>query len=85
MHYGSVLVFDGKGGLFVTTGERSVRDARVLAQDVTAALGKVVRIDPMTGAPMGDPGSPTPCPRSGPGAIATCRARPWGRMARCGP
>ncbi|MDB6182847.1 PQQ-dependent sugar dehydrogenase [Paracoccus fistulariae] len=62
MHYGSVLVFDGKGGLFVTTGERSVRDARVLAQDVTAALGKVVRIDPMTGASMGDPGQPDALP-----------------------
>lgn len=56
MHYGSRLVFDGAGGLFVTTGERSVRDARPLAQNVTTTLGKVVRIDPMTGAPMGDPG-----------------------------
>lgn len=56
MHYGSVLVHDGQGGLFVTTGERSVPDARVLSQNVTTTLGKVVRIDPATGAPMGDPG-----------------------------
>ena len=56
LHYGSRLVFDGRGGLFVTTGERSVGDARPYAQNVTTTLGKVVRIDPQTGAPMGDPG-----------------------------
>ncbi len=56
MHYGSVLIHDGQGGLFVTTGERSVPDARVLSQNVTTTLGKVVRINPDTGAPMGDPG-----------------------------
>lgn len=55
-HYGSRLVFDGKGGLFVTTGERSNRDSRPLAQNVTTTLGKVVRIDPISGAPMGKPG-----------------------------
>ena len=55
-HYGSVLIHDGQGGLFVTTGERSVPDARVYSQNVTTTLGKVVRIDPETGAPMGDPG-----------------------------
>lgn len=55
-HYGSRLVFDGRGGLFVTTGERSVPDARGYAQNVTTTLGKVVRIDPASGAPMGDPG-----------------------------
>lgn len=56
MHYGSVLIHDGQGGLFVTTGERSVQDARVYAQNVTTTLGKVVRIDPETGESMGDPG-----------------------------
>ena len=55
-HYGSRLVFDGKGGLFVTTGERSVNDARVHAQNVATTLGKVIRIDPQSGAPMGQPG-----------------------------
>ncbi|WP_347137860.1 PQQ-dependent sugar dehydrogenase [Paracoccus sp. SSK6] len=55
-HYGSVLVFDRQGGLFVTTGERSNPDSRVYAQNVTTTLGKVVRIDPDTGAPMGKPG-----------------------------
>ena len=55
-HYGSVLIHDGQGGLFVTTGERSNPDSRVYSQNVTTALGKVVRINPETGAPMGDPG-----------------------------
>lgn len=56
LHYGSRLIFDGDGGLFVTTGERSVEDARGLSQNVTTTLGKVVRINPADGAPMGDPG-----------------------------
>lgn len=55
-HYGSRLVFDNDGGLFVTTGERSVPDARVYSQNVTTTLGKVVRINPADGAPMGNPG-----------------------------
>lgn len=55
-HYGSVLIHDGQGGLFVTTGERSNPDSRVLSQNVTTTLGKIVRIDPDSGAPMGDPG-----------------------------
>lgn len=48
-HFGSRLVFDRDGMLFVTTGERSVTDARPLAQDVNTHLGKVLRIDPETG------------------------------------
>ena len=56
LHFGSVLVFDPEGALFVTTGERSVEDARVHSQNVATTLGKVVRIDPDTGAPMGNPG-----------------------------
>ncbi|MBK4214499.1 PQQ-dependent sugar dehydrogenase [Paracoccus caeni] len=55
-HYGSRLVFDGEGALFVTTGERSNADARVYSQNVTTTLGKVVRINPADGAPMGNPG-----------------------------
>jgi len=49
MHYGSRLVFDREGMLFVTTGERSLPEPRQLAQDVNTHLGKVLRIDPMTG------------------------------------
>ncbi|MBY5972271.1 PQQ-dependent sugar dehydrogenase [Ferrimonas balearica] len=55
MHYGSRLVFDGSGALFVTTGERSLPEPRQLAQDPSAHLGKVLRIDPMGGAMPGNP------------------------------
>lgn len=51
-HFGSRIVPDGKGGIFVTTGERSVIDARPLAQDVNTHLGKVLHIDGKTGAPL---------------------------------
>ncbi|SNT76000.1 PQQ-dependent sugar dehydrogenase [Paracoccus seriniphilus] len=56
LHYGSRLVLDDKGGLFVTTGERGGNEFRHAAQDLQTTLGKVVRIDPLTGAPMGKPG-----------------------------
>lgn len=52
-HFGSRLVFDPQGMLFVTTGERSDREPRELAQDLGTHLGKVVRIDPQSGAPAG--------------------------------
>ena len=55
MHYGSRLVFDGEGALFVTTGERSLPEPRQLAQDVDTHLGKVLRLDPMGGAAEGNP------------------------------
>ena len=45
MHFGSRLVFDREGRLYVTLGERSVPDARVFAQDVSTTIGKVVRIN----------------------------------------
>lgn len=54
-HYGSRLVFDKQGALYVTTGERSQREPRQLAQDVTTHLGKVLRIDPLGGAAPGNP------------------------------
>jgi glucose/arabinose dehydrogenase len=44
-HYGSRLVFDADGALFVTVGERSNAAVRVQAQDVASGLGKVFRID----------------------------------------
>ena len=52
-HFGSRLVLDNDGGLFITTGERSDAEFRGMSQDVNTTLGKVVRVDPMTGAPMG--------------------------------
>ncbi|MGQ7845135.1 PQQ-dependent sugar dehydrogenase [Granulosicoccus sp. 3-233] len=54
-HYGSRLVFGRDGALYVTTGERSQREPRQLAQDVTTHLGKVLRIDPLGGAASGNP------------------------------
>ena len=45
-HFGSRLVFDGQGGLFVTTGDRAEPDSAALAQDVQAQIGKVMRIAP---------------------------------------
>ncbi|MBE3638998.1 PQQ-dependent sugar dehydrogenase [Mangrovicoccus algicola] len=54
-HFGGRLVFDRQGMLFVTTGERSVAAARGLAQDVSAQLGKVIRIAPDGGPAPGNP------------------------------
>lgn len=44
-HYGSRLVFGRDGYLYVSTGERSDRETRPKAQQLDAALGKILRID----------------------------------------
>jgi aldose sugar dehydrogenase len=44
-HYGSRLVFDGEGHLFVTLGERSDAQFRTQAQDLDSHLGKIIRIN----------------------------------------
>lgn len=44
MHFGSRLVFDGKGYLFVTLGERSAAKFRGQSQELNSHLGKVVRL-----------------------------------------
>jgi glucose/arabinose dehydrogenase len=44
LHYGGRILFDKTGNLFVSTGERSDLETRPLAQDLKAALGKVLRI-----------------------------------------
>jgi glucose/arabinose dehydrogenase len=49
-HYGGRILFDGTGNLLVSTGDRSGLATRPLAQSVSAALGKIVRITP-NGAP----------------------------------
>lgn len=46
LHFGSRLVFANDGTLFVTTGERSLPESRVHAQDVGTTLGKVIHINP---------------------------------------
>ena len=54
-HYGSRLVFDGSGNLFVTMGERQQERFRGQAQDLGSHLGKVVRIRPDGSVPAGNP------------------------------
>lgn len=43
-HYGSRLVFDQDGNLFVSTGERSDKVTRVYAQKTDNYLGKIIKI-----------------------------------------
>lgn len=43
-HYGSRLVFDKAGNLFVSTGERSDKVTRVYAQKTDNYLGKIIKI-----------------------------------------
>lgn len=56
LHFGGRLVPDGRGGLFVTLGERADPVTRSMAQDAGNHLGKLVRIDGMRGgAPADNP------------------------------
>lgn len=52
-HFGSRLVFDRDGNLFVTLGERN--DLRDQAQNLGNHLGKIVRIKPTGGAASDNP------------------------------
>lgn len=54
-HFGSRLVFDGKGHLFITMGERSNAKFRVQAQDLNSHLGKVVRLNEDGSVPKDNP------------------------------
>jgi len=56
LHFGGRVIFDKTGHLLVSTGERSDLPTRPLAQSVTAALGKILRIT-TDGQPA--PGNPT--------------------------
>lgn len=56
MHFGSRLVFDRTGALFITVGDRySQRDQ---AQNPENHLGKILRIKPEGGAPADNPNKP---------------------------
>lgn len=44
LHFGSRLVFDKEGYLFVSTGERSIIEGRVQAQQISSGLGKIFKI-----------------------------------------
>jgi len=56
LHFGSRLVFDKDGNLFVSAGERSILEGRTQAQKPEAGLGKVFKITtdgkPVSGAPF---------------------------------
>lgn len=55
LHYGSRLVFDGKGHIYITTGERSYDQFRVQAQALDSLLGKVVRLKEDGSVPADNP------------------------------
>ncbi|WP_431855692.1 PQQ-dependent sugar dehydrogenase [Azospirillum sp.] len=55
LHFGSRLVFDRAGNLFVTLGERSEPQFRTRAQDLDSHFGKVVRIRPDGSVPKDNP------------------------------
>ncbi len=44
LHYGGRILFDADGYLIASTGERSILASRPLAQDLSTALGKIIRI-----------------------------------------
>ncbi len=54
-HYGSRLVFDREGHLYVTLGERQRPESRALAQDLSTHLGKIVRINADGSVPADNP------------------------------
>lgn len=44
LHYGSRILFDKKGNIIFSTGERSDLETRPQAQDLNSSLGKIIRI-----------------------------------------
>jgi len=54
-HFGSRLIFDRDGHLFVTLGERSSPRFRGQAQELGSHLGKIVRISPDGSVPDDNP------------------------------
>ena len=56
LHYGSRLVFDKDGHLYVSTGERFILEGRAQAQLLSSGLGKIFKITtdgkPATGNPF---------------------------------
>ncbi|MFN3210702.1 MAG: PQQ-dependent sugar dehydrogenase [Roseovarius sp.] len=55
MHFGSRVLFDGEGHVFVTTGEHSTREYREFAQDTSNTFGVVVRLTPEGEVPQDNP------------------------------
>ncbi len=75
-HFGSRLVFDTAGYLWVTTGDRLLDSERGYAQDLTRGNSKVMRITTSGGAAPGNPTFMTMGRKVASGATATamCRA-----------
>jgi glucose/arabinose dehydrogenase len=59
-HYGSRLLFNNDGTLFVTFGERYFSPAREQAQDLNSSMGKIIRINTDGTAAKGNPFEHTP-------------------------
>ncbi|MCO5936815.1 PQQ-dependent sugar dehydrogenase [Mucilaginibacter sp. RB4R14] len=55
LQYGSRIVFDKQGNLFISTGERSGNDIRMKAQDLSAGIGKIIHITKAGKAVAGGP------------------------------
>ena len=60
LQYGSRIVFDKRGNLFVSTGERSDKDIRVQAQFLNSSLGKILHLTPNGKAVPNGPFAKTP-------------------------
>jgi len=60
MHYGSRLVWNRDGTLFVTQGERSITPGRMQAQQMDSLLGKIVRLNEDGSVPKDNPFVETP-------------------------
>jgi glucose/arabinose dehydrogenase len=54
-HFGSRLVFDREGRLYITLGERQRPSIRGRAQDLSSTIGKVVRINADGSIPQDNP------------------------------
>ncbi|SMH31698.1 PQQ-dependent sugar dehydrogenase [Azospirillum agricola] len=54
-HYGSRLVFDRAGHLYITLGERSEERFRTQAQDLNSHLGKLIRVNRDGSVPADNP------------------------------
>ncbi len=55
LHFGSRIVFDAAGHVFITTGEHSRAAERVLAQDIETTFGKVIRLNVDGSVPADNP------------------------------
>lgn len=60
LQYGSRILFDKQGNLFVSTGERAGNDIRQKAQDLSTAIGKILHLTKDGKAVAGGPFANTP-------------------------